>query len=856
MRQTFLVFCLTWLYTIAYSQSIHVIQGTVKDEETGTPLDGATITLTGLKQIVVSDRAGRFQLKLSGEGQYQLMVTYVGYQPYTKKLIFEKEGLTTIDVALTPSGGSANEVVIGAFLKPERKLAAAATIHVIDQKAFARFAGSNPIELMATVPGIEYTRNGVSDITFNARGLHNAFNIRVLQIVDGRNSMSSLSGALPIMNRGTIIKDDIERLEVLLGPQAAIYGPNAHNAVFNFVMKHPRKHPGTSISTSVGSQSQFSTRLRHAHVINRKWAYKLTGEHATGQEYTFYDSIKAGNQTGATPFYGPAVTIPARIKDFTFKHLRGEGHVYYSPAAGTDLILSGGSSEHTWPQVTSGGKNQMRGVVYAYVQARLVSSHWYANVYNTWGSLGETYGLIGYTRDFWNRTHSTLPPTDINRGRLSPDSAEIAALRGSRVRERSQRTNAEVRYNHTFAKAGIYAAISANFQEERPNGYGITLIDSFQRIRVRQGGGALQAEKRLPFRLRLVAATRLDHHQNFGSFLSPRVALVKSVRGGNLRVSWARAYSMPTIQNQYAGINRSFFGNAQGILYLPNGERIGNVEARRLTDPLKPEQISTWETGFKGAVLKNLFIDLNYYHSISKNFISPPRSFGGRVYEVNGFPVTHNPILAGSGNHPDDILNGASFSTSTNYGEVTAYGFDVALRYALSATVSVLANYSWFGSDITKEDMKNDANRDNYVSLEEKSLNAPRHRGLLTFQFENLLEKKWSAGITARFVEQYEFYSGSQVGTEAGKGKWGAVYGGPHPQTGAPRYYPKNFDYGPLGGFATIDVTTSYQFTDNLRWNVGVTNLLNTEQIEFIGSPSIGRLIMVELKVHLPGKAK
>jgi len=854
MKRLLLVFCLLWINKIAYTQLAYFIQGTVRDEETGLPLEGASVSLASNKQMALSNRFGHFQFRLNITGPQQLIVTFVGYQPFTKKIIVSEEGISNIDIVISRYEAPENEVVVGAFLKPEKRLDAAASIHVINRKAFERFAGSNPVELMATVPGIEYTRNGVADITFNARGLHTAFNNRMLQIVDGRNSMTALSGSLPIMNRGTIIKDDIERLEVVLGPQSAIYGPNAHNAVFNFIMKDPRKFAGTSLSTSVGNQSQFSTRLRHAHVINSRWAYKLTGEHATGKEFEFYDSVIAGNQNGNTPHFGPRVAIPMRVKDFTFKHLRGEGHVYFTPKQGTDLIFSGGASEHTWLQVTTAGRNQMRGVMYSYMQARLVSKHWYATIYNTWGSLGESYGLVGYTRDFWNRTHSSLPAQH-PMGRLSPDSAEMFALRlGNRFRERSQRTNAEVRYNQSFQNAGIYAAVSANFQEERPNGYGITLIDSFQRIRVRQGGGALQVEKSLPFDLRLVAATRLDHHQNFGNFLSPRVALVKSIPGGNFRVSWSRAYSMPTIQNQYAGINRVFFGNASGILYLPVGERIGNVEAQRLTIPLKPEQISTWEGGFKGAISKKMYIDLNYYHGVSKNFISPPRTIGGRVYQVNGFPVTHNPATAGSGFNSNDTLKNASFSTSLNYGEVKAYGFDAALRYAFSNHISVMANYSWFGSDITRDDLKNDANVDGFVSAEEKSLNAPRNRGLLALQFENILRKKWHARVAARFVEQYDFYSGSQIGTEAGKGNWGVVYGGLHPVTGLPRYYSKNFDYGPLGGFVTIDLTTGYSFNDNLTFNISITNLLNTEQVEFVASPSISRLIMCELRLHLPTK--
>lgn len=848
MRGIVLVFCMAWIHLAVYSQSALSIQGTVKDEQTGAPLEGATITLSGLKHTAVSDRLGRFQLQQVNTGQHRLTITYVGYKPFTGE-VSVAEGVTAyLDALLIPDTRPENEVVVGAFLKPEKISEAAAAIHVVNRKAFERFAGSNPLELLVTVPGIEYTRNGVDDITFNARGLHSAFNNRVLQVVDGRNSMSSLSASLPVMNRGTLIKDDIERLEVVLGPQSAIYGPNAHNAVINLLTKDPRKHPGTSLSASAGNRSQFSTRLRHAQVINSKWAYKLTGEQATGKEFEFYDSVYAGNQTGSTPYFGPAVTIPSRVKDFTFKHLRGEGNLYYTPKPGTDLVFSGATSEHSWLQVTTAGRNQMKGVVYSYVQARLVSAHWYASVYNTWGSLGKSYIIGNYTRDYWNRTHSSLPSSDSIRGRLSPDSAEAFAL-GNRFKERSQRTNAELRYHHAFNKLGLFVGAGATFQEERPNGYGITLIDSFQRLHVKQAGGALQAEKVLPFGLRLVAASRFDHHQNFGGFFSPRLALVKSNSWGNLRISWSKAYAMPTIQNQYAGINRSLFGNGSGILYLPNEQKFSKGDARIRTAPLKPEQISTWEAGYKGAVLKKLYLELNYYNGVSHNFISPPRTVGGRVFEVNGIPVTHNPVTAGR--ITNDTLKGASFSTYLNYGEVTAYGLDAALRYTVSNNISVLANYSWFGSDITKDDLKNDANRDGYVSLEEKSLNAPRNRGLLGLQAERILGKSWNATITVRSVEQYDFYSGSQVGTQAGKGKRGVVYGGKDPVSGRDRYYQKNFDWGPLGGFTTIDLTTGYSFNNYIRLNLGVTNLLNTEQIEFVGSPSIGRLIMAELSISV-----
>jgi outer membrane receptor for ferrienterochelin and colicins len=64
----------------------------------------------------------------------------------------------------------------------------------------------------------------------------------------------------------------------------------------------------------------------------------------------------------------------------------------------------------------------------------------------------------------------------------------------------------------------------------------------------------------------------------------------------------------------------------------------------------------------------------------------------------------------------------------------------------------------------------------------------------------------------------------------------------------------KNFDWGPLGGFVTFDLNAGYKLNSMVSLNMNITNLLDTRQMESVGSPSIGRLIMFELKVHVPNK--
>ena len=833
---------------ISYSQKNGAISGRVTDKSE-VALPGATILIKETLNVTNAGSLGEFNLQKINTGRATVVISHIGYETIELPAMISEGQAVIVNVRLTEDEQLGNTIVISASKRPEKITHAPASIQVIGVKDFNQFSGSNVNELVSKIQGIEYTRNGVSEINFNARGFNSAFNNKILSLVDNRNSMASLSAGLPLYNRGTVMKDDIEKMEIILGPQTALYGPNAHNAVINTITKDPRKYQGTTLGVSVGSQNQFSGRLRQAMKINNKWAYKITGEYATGKEFNFFDSIYAGG--GPNRVFGDTVAIPERIFDFNFKHIHGEGTVYYSLTPKTDIILSGGSSYNDYLQLTTVGRNQMRGITYSFIQARLVHPRFFLNLYNTWGSIGTSYAIGTYTRDFYNRTHSTAT-TGPNR-RLFPEEAEAFALR--RFKEKSQRVNVDFQHNYKFEKAGLFVVAGLNYQEEKPNGYGINLVDSFIKIRVAQYGAVLQLEKLLPWSIRIISTTRADKHENFGSFFAPRFAFVKGLGDGSFRVTWGKAYVMPSIQNQYAGISRILFGNGgKGIYYIPSGTNINDKHLFKYTTPLKPEQIHTWEFGYKATFAKRLFVDINYYNGKSKDFISPTRSVLGRALTVNGYAASHNPGLAGT--IINDTLKGGSFSTFFNYSEVRAYGLDLGLNYRFNKYFNASVKYSWFGSDITKSDLKNDANKDGYVSLEETSLNTPEHRGAILLNFQNLCKERFFVNLSGRFVEQYEFYSANQIGTLAGKGSRGEVYGGVNPANGQPRLYLKNFDHGPVGGFITVDLSTGYKINELVSANIGVTNLLNARQIEFVGSPSIGRLIMAEIKIHLPENRK
>ena len=833
MRKLIFPLLMSFFSTVVLSQSIRSISGKITDKQTNEALARATVTVKGTSTSTITDNLGNFRFSNLKPANIILVISYVGYETIELP-VNTNDSNTRVDAPLSLDNRIGNTVVVSASKRPEKITNAPTSIQVIGIKELNQFAGSNVGELISKIQGIEYVRSGVDETMFNARGFNSAFNNKVLHMADDRNSMSSLSGGLPVMNKGTTIKEDIERLEIAVGPQSALYGPNSHNAVLNYITKDPRKYQGTTVAVSAGNRYQFSSRMRYATKIDNKWAFKLTGEYVTGKEFVFYDSVYV-------PLASSDRAVPERNVDFDFRHIRGEAHLYYSITPKTDIIVSGGGSNNNFLQVTTGMRNQMRGVTYSFLQARLVNAHYYVNIYNTWGNIGTSYPIAPYTRDFWNLTN---PPNPL----ISVDSAERRAIAKNQFKEESQRLNADAQYNHTFQTAGVFLVAGINYQKEKPNGFGINLVDSFQRILVTQYGAVLQLEKSLPLAIRFVGAIRWDNHSNFGDVYAPKLGLVKSIGDGSFRITWAKAYAMPSVLNQFSNLNNSLFGNGAGITYWPNNTP-GEPSSYKVTKPLKPEQVSTWEVGYKGTINKKLFVDINGYYSASQNFLGPAKSVQGRALYLGDIKLYHN--LASAGVIQNGVLKNAAFNTYFNYGEVKAWGLDAGINYNFSDFISVALKYSWFDSDITDDDIKNDANGDNQVTADENSFNAPNHRGVAILSFQNLCKKRMFVNLAARFVEQYDFYSGSQIGTAAGEGKRGVIQREPPL---AP--IKKNFDWGPLGGFTTIDLSVGYKVNQMIQLNMGITNLFDTEQVEFVGSPSIGRLIMCEVKVHVPNSSR
>lgn len=139
---------------------------------------------------------------------------------------------------------------------------APAAVTVIDQ-AMIRASGFRDIpDLMRLVPGFSVAYTRFNTWAMGYHGLGDAFSRRLQVLVDGRSIYSAHYGEVNWGDLPLAI-DDIERIEVIRGPNAAIHGSNAFAAVINIITKTAAQVPGTFLSAQAGNKSMGGLTVRH-----------------------------------------------------------------------------------------------------------------------------------------------------------------------------------------------------------------------------------------------------------------------------------------------------------------------------------------------------------------------------------------------------------------------------------------------------------------------------------------------------------------------------------------------------------------------------------------------------------------
>ena len=135
---------------------------------------------------------------------------------------------------------------------PQRRSETPAAVTIIDRDMI-RASGIRTLpDLFRLIPGFQvaYSRGEIASVTYH--GLGDTYSRRMLTLIDGKPSYGAFIGNVGWSNLGIAI-EDIERIEVVRGPNAAAYGANAFLGTINIITRHTSQTLGTTAQIRAGT---------------------------------------------------------------------------------------------------------------------------------------------------------------------------------------------------------------------------------------------------------------------------------------------------------------------------------------------------------------------------------------------------------------------------------------------------------------------------------------------------------------------------------------------------------------------------------------------------------------------------
>ena len=305
-----------------------IISGKLINGESGEPLVGASIVLSGTNNGTITDNEGKFELSSENPLPWTIDISYIGYKSLSYT-VNNAGDLGTIE--LLPGISIDFDIIVTASRKTEKVTDSPASISVLSSDKIQTLAQSGePLELIKQINGVQLNQQGINRANITLRGA-SGVNQTTAQVLKDYRPLINPGDYYLATARSTISDIDLERVEVIRGPAGALYGPGVSAGVVHFLSKDPFRYPGTTISLSAGERSVFKANVRHAnHNEKGTFGYKLTAGYARGNDWTLNETDKAAENGGAryadkfVSENGEELDIPGNlIEDFSSLFVEG-----------------------------------------------------------------------------------------------------------------------------------------------------------------------------------------------------------------------------------------------------------------------------------------------------------------------------------------------------------------------------------------------------------------------------------------------------------------------------------------------------------------------------------------------------
>ena len=455
----------------------------------------------------ISDATGTLKVTDLAPGIYTITASLPGYtDTVIPNIRIRADETLKVGIALSTEVIQLDQISVTASRRREKVLEAPASVAFLDGSQIRDRVAPNVTEHLKSLRAVDVMTAGLSASYVVVRGFNNVFSGSLLSLVDNRiASVPSLRvnsySFIPTIN------EDIEQIEVVSGPGAALYGPNSANGVMHIITRSPFTSQGTTISLGGGERSILTGSIRHAGVVNETIGYKFSGNYFRGNDWE--DGRAKEDLEGA----GGLI--------FDTYRASGEFRVDYSPNDDTTAIIASGFTQATGIELTGIGAGQAQNWTYGYLQGRFIYKDLFAQAFWNRSNAGDTYVV--------RSGDPTVDNSDLYVGQIQ----------------------------HGFSLGTLQRfTYGVDMLLTRPDTEGTINGINEEDDSVNEIGAYLQSETKILPQLKFIAAGRVDDHNQLEDLvLSPRIALAFQPNDDqNFRVTYNRAFNTPRTSDLFLDI--------------------------------------------------------------------------------------------------------------------------------------------------------------------------------------------------------------------------------------------------------------------------------------------------------------
>jgi len=463
----------------------------------------------------------------------------------------------------------------------------AAAAFVITQEDIRRSGVTSIAEALRMAPGLQVAKIDANKWAITSRGFNSRYANKLLVLMDGRSVYSSLYTGVFWDIQDTLL-EDIDRIEVIRGPGAALWGANAVNGVINIITKNSKETTGGLVSAGAGKEERGFGNFRFGDSLGENAHYRIFGKYQDRDESKLSSGRDAADDWDIYTLGFRTDWNPTATDSFMF-----EGNHYRADEGQT--ITNASLSPPYSTDIDE--KARSDGVNFLFSWERFLS--------NT----SDLKLQIYYDRSRLQQTvlHDTRDTYDLDfQYRFSPwDKHEVIWGLGYRLTTDDAKSSFVISIDPDSRTDDL---LSAFVQDD------ITIVENH---------------------LRLTLGAKIEHNDYSGFEFQPNIrALWTPDKQNSIWASFSRAVRTPSRAEHDARTNLlvlppGIFPNTSGFPMI-----ISNITG----DDFDSETLYAYEIGYRNQISKSISIDIAAYYNEYENLRSSNYDYTATFFESSPLP--------------------------------------------------------------------------------------------------------------------------------------------------------------------------------------------------------------------------